>query len=43
VLKQNLFLSKSRTIERFYLVKSLDTGKQEEYSEDELALTVGPI
>ena len=43
VLKQNLFLSKSRTIERFYLVKSLDTGKQEEYSEDEIALTVGPI
>jgi len=42
VLKQNLYLSKSRTIERFYLVKSLDTGKKEEYSEDEIALTLPP-
>jgi len=40
VLKQDLYLSKSRTIERFYLVKSLDTGKKEEYSEDEIALTL---
>jgi len=42
VLKQDLYLSNSNTIERFYIVQSLKTGKNEEFSQDEIALTVDP-
>jgi len=43
VEKQKLYLSHSNSVERFYVVKSLITGKEEKFSEDEIALTVSPF
>jgi hypothetical protein len=43
VEKQDLYVSNAHTIERLYLTKSVTTGKEEEFYEDEIAQTVSPF
>ena len=41
--KHDLYVSNAHTIERLYLTKSLSTGEEEEFYEDEIAPTVSPF
>ena len=43
VKKQILYVSRTHTVERAYLVKSVATGKLETFSEDEISETVNPF
>ena len=41
--KHDLYVSNAHTVERLYLTKSLTTGEEEEFYEDEIALTTSPF